>query len=45
MMPVCDGENDGPNRGLSCPEKGRWDNVLLGRGVSTYFKGVVKWFP
>jgi hypothetical protein len=38
------GSNDGPNRELSCPED-RWDNLLLGRGVSTYIKGVDKWFP
>jgi hypothetical protein len=22
-----------------------WDNLLLGRGVSAYYKGVDKWFP
>jgi hypothetical protein len=24
---------------MSCAEKDSWDNLLLGRGVSTYFKG------
>jgi hypothetical protein len=45
MVSVVCGSSDGPNGGQSCPDKDSWDNLLLGRGVSTQFKGVHKWFP
>jgi hypothetical protein len=41
----CWGSSDRLNRGLGCLEKDSRDNLLLGWGVSTYFKGVDKWFP